>query len=244
MKHLLPTLSALILASCSFAGKAEPTFGEFSYNGIYLTAFSSRQITYEEAVRLAPSSAASNARPVKAKVTPQVENSSIDRILQRFAAVTTTVKYYVSEAESEQYRTEIFQGTDFRHMLELNRYDPFGQMSVNFVLIDTHLLSDMETENEEFKATSSNYSVPFKEPYTYHSNAQGELVLQTHSFSELPSSVHGGIGSTFRQDCELCYDAEGKLTAWQSSLGLYTSTPTGTSRQGYLFEVSFDWTLK
>jgi hypothetical protein len=96
----------------------------------------------------------------------------------------------------------------------------------------------------KFHEDSANLVSPFDRPYTYHESETGDLIVQTHHFAELPSSVNGGIGATFRQDCELVFDPEGKITLWQSSLGLYTSTPTGTALEGYIFAASFAWTEK
>lgn len=72
------------------------------------------------------------------------------------------------------------------------------------------------------------------------------LLIESHyvPFAELSASINGGIGSTSREDCELAFDEEGKINLWQTSLGLYTAAPTGTVRDGYIFEASFEWLSK
>jgi hypothetical protein len=42
----------------------------------------------------------------------------------------------------------------------------------------------------------------------------------------------------------MVYDEEGKLVKWQSSLGVYTATPSGTMKQGYILEMDFNWVVK
>lgn len=172
------------------------------------------------------------------------DDKTIKEILSRFGSLTATVKYYLDETDAEQYREDLFQGTDFLSLLQDNNYIPFGQMNAKYIFINSHILDEMDAENREFANDANNLICPFSSRYTYHANEYDELVVQTHHFAELPSSVNGGIGSAFRQDCEIQYDGGGKIVHWQSSLGLYTSTPTGTIKEGYIFEADFTWSLK
>ena len=235
MKRLFLSLTALFLAGCS-SSEAAPRFGEFGHDGTFLVCFGVDRITLAEARSLLPSSQAPSFRAYSP------DNGHIASVLDRFASLSCQISYYVEGEEGQQVRQELFQGGDFRYLLQNNVYMPFGQMSVDFLLMDREILDSLEKENEDFAAKGE--AVPFKEPYTYHRSSSGNLVLQTHRYAELPASLGGGIGATFREDCEMLYDAEGKLDAWHASLGLFTSTPSGISKQGYIFEAAFVWNLK
>ncbi|MCR5490874.1 MAG: hypothetical protein K6F32_01960 [Bacilli bacterium] len=243
IRRLFLAASAALLASCDFGGTSPKTFGLFGHKGVYLTEHAEAEITLSEAKRLVNMSSSSAARLQKRSELSE-EDPAVKSILARFGSLGVSAAYYIDGSEERQVRTDLYQGTDFLYLLKENTYFPFAQMNVKYIYIDGSLLDSLEEENAKFREDPTNLVSPFVNPYTYHRDAQGELVLQTHHFAELPSSVNGGIGATFRQDCELSYDGEGKLKHWQSSLGLYTSTPTGTSLEGYIFEATFEWTLK
>ena len=247
-------LSVLTITSCNNkVFSSSRNFGDFSYNGIFLTEYATKQIGVEEAkalVDITPVSQpnrmvkrAGDVEDTEAEVEV-VETDNVETVLTKYASLVTTVKYYISDNEEQQVRKDIYQGTDFKYLLDINHYEPFGQMSVKYLFVDDVLLDDMEAQNKKFKNSRNNLASPFNDPYTYHTNEENKLIVQTHSFAELPASVGGGIGSTFRQDCELIFDEEGKISFWQSSLGIYTSTPTGTIKEGYIFEVDFEWVTK
>ena len=249
MKRIINYVGALLcagaLTGCNQNAEAMGnSFGNFGHNGVFLTEYATKQITVDEAKQLVDIIPASLTRRSLNDTEREINNDNIHTVLAKYAFLTTTVKYYISDREEQQVRQDIYQGTDFKYLLENNHYEPFGQMSVKYLFVDDVLLDDMERQNAEYVATDSHLTTPFNEPYTYHTNEENKLIVQTHSFAELPASTCGGIGSTFRQDCELIFDEEGKIMFWQSSLGLYTSTPTGTVKEGYVFEVSFDWTSK
>ncbi len=246
-KYLLlaPLLVAASLTSCD--GEPGPVnFGLFGHNGVYLTQYAVAKVSLSEAKSMIDIDAP-NANP-KYRSTHSMdlseENETIRSILTRFGSLTATVKYYVSGEEEQQVRTDLYQGTELLYLLKNNSYSPFAQMAVKYIYLDDGLLDELEEVNRAYKEDLDNLISPFDSPYTYHKDERGELVIQTHHFAELPSVINGGIGSTFLQDCELKYDAEGKIEVWQSSLGLYTTTPTGTSLEGYIFEAAFAWALK
>ena len=231
------------LAACNKTGDMH--FGEFSYHGIFLKEYATKQIGVEEAKKLVNVTSYTDKPTTKrANFDYVADTSEVNVVLKRYGSLLTTVKYYVREAEKQQVRQDLYQGTDYKNLLESNYYEPFGQMSVRYLFVNDELLDDMEEQNTAFEDESQYLVNPFNEPYTYHTNEDNQLIIQTHHFAELPASIGGGIGSTFRQDCESIFDKEGKITFWQSSLGLYTSTPTGTVQEGYIFEVEFEWIEK
>ena len=248
-KQFFPLVLALIggaSASCGGFNLDKPAperrFGVFGHSGIYLPEYAIAEVTLPEAKYLIEAAHDTPKAQHRAKVT--IENETVKTILSKYACLTVSVNYYISGTEEKQVREDLYQGTDFLALLDSNSYAPFGQMNVKYVYVDEWLLDNLEEENAKFHEDLTNLVSPFDRPYTYHRSEADALILQTHHFAELPSSVNGGIGATFRQDCELVFDTEGKITLWQSSLGLYTSTPTGTALEGYIFEVSFAWMAK
>jgi len=246
-EFILIGIFSLMLSGCNFSkSEAKNQFGDFSYNGNFLKEYAVKQINVDEAKDLI------YLEDNQIKLTNYNEmvidkenlSSTIKTILTKYASVEIVVKYYVSGTEEQQVRKDLYQGTDFLYMLTQNDYTPFGQMSTKHIYVNDGLLDSMEEENKNYKNDYRNMTSPFNEPYTYHTSETNELIIQSHYFAELPASTQGGIGSTFRQDCESIMDSEGKIRYWQSSLGIYTSTPTGTVKQGYIFEAEFSWIEK
>lgn len=218
-------------------------FGLFSYNGIFLTEYAKEKIDVVRAKTLVDvkSENTSNKSMIKKEA---YSSNTIDSLLENYSSLEITAKYYVDDSSDLQERVDLYMGTEFKNLLKTNSYSPFAQMTVHYVYVDDAILDYMEEVNTSFGSDPANYICPFSEPFTYHTDEDGKLILQTHSFAELPASVNGGIGASFREDCELIFDYQGKIRFWQSSLGLYTSTPTGTSKEGYIFEASFNWASK
>ena len=240
----LPVLAAACLAGCA-GDNGQERFGLFGHNGVYLTEHAVSRISLYEAKTLIGEEDSLRLKSRYNETSSiDYENETIRSILTRFASVKTTVRYFVSGEDKQQVKEDMYQGTEFLYLLKNNSYSPFAQMAVKYIYLNSSILDELEAENKAYKENLANLITPYDCPYTYHRDARGEFVLQTHYFAELPSVINGGIGSTFQQDCELKYDAEGKAEKWQSSLGLYTSTPTGTSLEGYIFEADFEWVMK
>ena len=241
----LIALGASALSACSSSNNSGSNngnqFGEFTYMGHSLKEYATKEITASRAKSLISIAPKPGIRSLNKRTTTHINKSTI---LYNYASLATVVKYYEDGKEAQQVRSELYQGTEFSNLLERNYYEPFGQMNVRYLYVDDSFIDYMEEENNEFIATGKNYVSPFKYRYTYHEDDNQQLIIQIHDFAELPASVGGGIGSSFRQDSELVFDKEGKITVWQSSLGLYTTTPSGTVRQGYIFEAEFCWTEK
>lgn len=58
------------------------------------------------------------------------------------------------------------------------------------------------------------------------------------------TSVGGRIGCSYRHNSEILYDYENKISKWQTSFGVYSSTPRGTMKQGYILEIEYNWIVK
>lgn len=250
-KTMVVVLLGIAVIGCTSEKEEHKTelgnFGIFSYNGIYLKEYATEEISVVDAKKLLnveKVTKTNKTTTLGGAYNPADSSEDTLRILKGYASLRTSVKYYVSGKDEEQVRTEIYSGEEFLAILEENRYIPFGQMTAKYLCMNDEILEEMEESNVKFREDISSITYPFNNPYTYHTNSKSELIVQTHNFVELPASINGGIGSFFRQDCELLFDEEGKIKLWQSSLGLYTSTPTGTVLQGYIFRVDFDWEVK
>ena len=237
-------------------------FGYFSYNGKSLTAYAHKEITAQQAKNIVQNKQKAVVQSVKEKgetrndlvllsinpadvsKTPAPSKVLVDETLDKYASLNVTTKYYVSGDVNQQSKTDFLQGTDLKSILEANQFIPFSQLVAKGVLIFDELIDYMEEQNEIFKNSEISKIAPFKTIFSYHTDYSGNIVIQTRDFAEIPSSVGGGIGCSYRQDTELVYDKECKLTKWQTSLGVYSATPTGTLMQGYILEVELDWVEK
>lgn len=244
---------ACLLTACK---KNTKYFGEFGYKGNRLKEYATRAITASEAKEIIPDTISASAQ-AQSKVVftsstmgdlVQIESKPsaemVDAVIKKYASCTITTKYYVEGKEKLQTKEDTLRGTDLKNMLADNQFQPFNQLTAKCVLVYDDLIDYMEGCNEQFKASPEASIAPFIDIFTYHADSDGNLIVQTHDFAEIPASVGGGIGCSYRQDTEIVYDAEGKMTLWQTSLGVYTATPEGTMKDGYILEMNVEWTEK
>lgn len=259
MKKILKALSvvfAIMLVCLSLAGcnGTGDTFGSFSYNGNYLTAFAKSSITATEAKTMITNNTTFSARgnggasafsmnPAQPEKYPAIELSKVDELITRFAKLDVTTLYY-GEDQIQHQRIDILQGTDFKNMLIANEHVPFSQLLVKGIIMMPEIIDYMEKCNQIFKVSEEAKIAPFTDIFTYHVDKDGHLVIRTRDFAEIPSSIGGGVGCSYLQETEILYDGENKMQKWQTSLGVFSSTPNGTLRQGYILEISLDWVLK
>ena len=254
-------LSTVICCAACSKEAAEKAFGEFSYNGKYLKDYAKEAIDAKIAIEItqnfnlsAPAAAEANLSSaplmgMSVNETPLESNSQeqLDQaqlILKKYAGCTVKTYYYVEDEEEKQVKTDFITGSDFKYTLEENKFVAFNQLVAKNLIVFEALINQMEERNAAFHDDPENAKVPFKDIYTYHKDASGNLVIQTHNFAEIPASIAGGIGCSYRQDSEIVYDSEGKVVIWQTSLGIYSAAPAGTMKQGYILSMSFDWTEK
>ena len=179
MKRSIKTISLLLLLGLVACNKVEKaSFGEFSYRGIFLTEYATKQINVDEAKKLVDVSSYSNKPMAKRANNDYKEDADdINTVLKRYGSLLTTVKYYVSEENKQQVRQDLYQGTDYKNLLESNYYEPFGQMSVRYLFVNDGLLDEMEARNVEFDQESGYLVNPFNQPYTYHTNEDKQLII-------------------------------------------------------------------
>jgi hypothetical protein len=223
-------------------------FGEFGYNGSTLTDYAIKTISANEAKELLPLSnndESSEEGSALDKFEKGVLPSKVIReILTAYAGCYVTTEYYLDSFESVQTKTDKLVGTDFKNFLIENQFVPFNQLVAKIIVAYDELIDYMEEENKRFQTTEQGLVAPFKTIFSYHVNEEGNLIIQSRDFAEIASSVGGGVGCSYRQDTEIVYDAEGKMVLWQTSLGISTSAPQGTMRQGYILEMKVDWIEK
>ena len=271
-KLIMFLLVAVVSITSVFTGCfSDNTFGEFGYNGVYLQAFAVKEISAEEAktvlsnygtgLSLAANSAINNpelaAKSIDSKAVSGLTDDDIysivdenevaakvQSILNSYSGCEITTYYYVENESDKQSKTDILQGTDFKNMLESNEFTSFSQLIAKYLIAYPTLIDYMEEKNKQFKESGQSNIAPFNNIFTYHNDADGNLVIQTSDYAEIAASVGGGIGCNFRQDAEILYDSEFKISKWHTSLGIWSATPQGTMKQGYILEVEFNWIPK
>lgn len=255
MKRLLVVFLSLLLivASClSMTSCAEEIqFGEFDYNGITLIQYAKEEISSSEAKSIIKN----NARNMGANASEYIEGARDDDAplpsdeyvhyyTSEYSSCEPTTYYYEGEDTTKKYKEDFIQGTDLKAMLNKNEFTPFNQLIAKNLIIFEASVDYMEEQNNVFKNSEIYDISPFKSRFSYYIDENYNLVIHVRDFAEIPSSVGGGVGCSYRQDTEIVFDTENKITNWQTSLGVYTSTPTGTLKQGYILEVFFSWTPK
>ena len=231
-------------------------FGTFGYNGAVLTDYAINTITAEKAKEILPLSNNKESQVVGVStmslrnvIGSDTEdsillNEVVRSILTNYAGCYITTKYYLETSEDVQTKTDKIVGTDFKSFLIDNQFTPFNQLVAKNVVAYDELIDYMEEENTRFQNSDLGLIAPFKTIFSYHTGEDGNLIIQSRDFAEIASSVGGGVGCSYRQDTEIVYDAEGKMVLWQTSLGISSSAPQGTMRQGYILEMSVEWIEK
>lgn len=244
---LVMILQVLVLASC---GKAE-RFGMFGYNGHYLTAFATKELSAVEAKGIINDNYTMNADNIVLlsdisamdREQPKPSEAFVDSLMAKYASVEVTTKYYVTGNDKQLTKVDLLMGTDLKNMILDNQFVPFSQLVTKGIVIFDDLIDYMEVRNALF-VEEQNHVAPFRNIFTYHTDVLGNMVIRTNDFREIPSSVGGGVGCAYLQNVEILYDEECKISKWQTSLGVYTATPEGTLQQGYIVEVEFKWNIK
>ena len=255
MKRIIVTITSIILILAACFGMTscseEIQFGEFDYNGITLIQYADEEISASEAKSII----LSNARAMGADATGFIEGTRDDDMplpsseyvsffTSAYSSCEPTTYYYENDDDTKKFKEDFLQGTDFKAMLSKNEFTPFNQLIAKNLIIFEESINYMEEQNAEFKNSEIYHISPFKSRFSYYIDRNDNLVIHVRDFAEIPSSIGGGVGCSYRQDTEIVFDEQNKITNWQTSLGVYTSTPTGTLKQGYILEVFFEWTIK
>ena len=236
-------------------------FGEFSYKGKTLTDYAVKTITAQEAKNIISKGVSKNShqayaesRQKKLDISLMSVNSNmasyetpeevVNDVLRNYAGCNVTTKYYVDGSDQMQTKSDKLTGLDFKSILSQNLFTPFNQLIAKNIIVFDDLIDYMEEQNATFELSDEGLVAPFKSIFSYHEDANGNLIIQIRDYAEIASSVGGGIAASYRQDTEIIYDGEGKMTMWQTSLGLCSSTPQGTIKEGYILEMAVEWIEK
>ena len=251
---LLAITSVLSLSSCGkrdgflgLFGNKIKRFGVFGSFGEFLAENAIEEISANQAKELIQANATTYSQNISSFIPPTREGNlplpSDDYVayfMSTYADCTAVTTYYVDD-DKEETKDDFIQGTDFKAILEDNAFTPFNQLLARIVIVFPEIIDYMENENAAFKKSDAYDVAPFKTLFSYHTNKDGNLVIQCRDFSEIPASEAGGVGCSFRQDTEIVFGNDNKVVLWQTSLGVYTSSPTGTIEQGYILKVEFNW---
>ena len=247
-------LVVLITVSCVFAGcSSKNAFGEFGQKGRYLKSMAKKDISFSTARKkvksnalYASSSDNDGVMVVEIDDIPEISGKLVDAIRSKYSGVKITAKYY--NEKNKRVKGDIGSETQSERFFEYlsdNCVDTSIGLRVNNLIMFEELLNYMEKANKDFKADPNSINYPFKSLYSCHTDRKGRLVIQMRSFAEISGvGINGGIASYFRQDTEARYDSENKLIKWQTSFGIKVSTMSGTKREGYIYEVEFEWIEK
>ena len=236
-------------------------FGEFSYKGKTLTDYAVKTITAQEAKNIISKGVSKNlhqayaeSRQKKLDISLMSLNSNmasyetpeevVNDVLRNNAGCNVTTKYYVDGSDQMQTKSDKLTGLDFKSILSQNLFTPFNQLIAKNIIVFDDLIDYMEEQNAAFELSDEGLVAPFKSIFSYHEDANGNLIIQIRDYAEIASNVGGGIAASYRQDTEIIYDGEGKMTMWQTSLGLCSSTPQGTIKEGYILEMAVEWIEK
>lgn len=242
---------------------ASSQFGEFSYKGKTLKEYAVNTITAEQAKEILSSVDSINTFKVAEQKALSVttfgvstmslnterencypSDKVVNSILQNFAGCNVTTQYYIEDSDNVQLKTDKLTGIDFKSVLQQNHFTPFNQLVAKNIIVYDGLIDYMEEQNKKFASSDMGLVAPFKTIFSYHTDVDGNLIIQIRDYAEIASSVGGGIGCSYRQDTEIVYDESGKMVVWQTSLGISSSTPQGTMREGYILEMSVEWIEK
>lgn len=224
-------------------------FGEFSCNGRRLIEQAEKKISAGDIKQLLQKSSRSgyaanystggNGEAVSA-FSNQTPDTVIDRIMRSFPVLKLNAKYFEGDSKKMTEKNDLIYGLNLEAYLRQNSYEPWGQIGMKYLVMYDELIDELENESAEYKKTNEARYAP--DLYTYHKDKNDIAILQIHIVKQIPSAVYGGIGALFKQDIEIVYDHQGKITKWQTSLGTLVQTTLGTSnREGYIMEVDFEW---
>ena len=247
-------LSLMLSAVAFFTGCSENVpdiFGMFSQGGHYLTEFSVRVIASSDAIdkitagELSVKNTASALSVVTGEPAP-LDEEMVNAIVNKYSELRVIVKYYSEGIEEQQVTAPtILTGTSLTEHIRSNSLETSMGLKVSNLIIYKECIEFMEEANTRFQEDENSKSMPFNKPFSYGEDENGLLVVQMREFTEIPATTaFGGIDCNYREDTEMLYDSENKISKWQTSLGIQIASNNGTMTQGYIYEVEFEWIKK
>ena len=259
-------LLVAILASCCFGFSAckakDKMFGKFRCYGHYLIQKGVKTIDAVTAKAKTWKTAATNAQAMHAGFTSigftgeEAGESNVKptpkdvvvSIMTKYSGFTTTTVYYEVDGSAnkakEVSKTDEYLGEICESTLLENKLTPYAQMVANNIIAYDGLIDWMEERNAEHNSSDKTHIFPFSTPYSYWVDENDNLVIQTHKYINIDANYTGGISCYYLQDSEIVYDKEGKLSLWQTSLGVAYASTAGTAKEGFIMTINFDWAEK
>lgn len=161
MKKITKILAGMLVFVCCFStgckkdDKKTTTFGEFSYEGKYLTSYAENEISANEAKSLIQNKTSAisysviknenaysllSVNPSEPMDTPLPSKNLVDSVITKYASIEILTKYYVSEQENQQQKRDFLQGTDLKSVIEENKFTSFSQLVAKGVIIFDELI--------------------------------------------------------------------------------------------------------
>ena len=254
MRALKVFLAALLVFGCVaflFACGEEEKFGLFDNDGEVLVENAHEPITAEEAKKLISENAEASGQRVNGSLKSEVPGGMplptdvlVTDFTTKYSSCTVTTTYYGEDGESTQ--SKFFQSAELKEMLQKNEFSPFSQLLIKYAVIFPDVITYMEAQNEAFRQSPEYDLAPVQELFSYYTNRDGNLVIQIKSFEnlELSGGTAGGVNSVYRQDIEIVYDENNKISFWQGSMGITVAMPDGEVKQGCVMKAEFAWEEK
>ena len=199
----------------------------------------------QDAISFVVDDPASVSTATNVKSTPDEVVLSLQEKYRSFTTITT---YYEVDSSSNKAvkvtKTDEYIGNNFYSTISNNTLTPYAQMVANNIIAYDGLIDWFEARNAEFDQLEKKEVYPFKQPYSYWLDENSNLVIQTHKFVDIDANYTGGISCYYLQDSEIVYDSEGKLTLWQTSLGVAYASTAGTSKEGFIMTIEVNWEEK
>lgn len=232
-----------VLSGCSGNGN----FGSFCQNGRYLKEIAKKSISYSQAIEKVRGSRAKAMSYADAEEMASIDEENgihplpegmVDSLVRKYSEVQIKVKYYNEKNKLTTTTDPSIQASRLEYHLKNNFLETSIGLRISNIIMLNDTLNDMEKANAAF----SDRNAYFTHPYTYHTDRKKNLVIQMHAYMEMSSlGLNGGIDCNVRQDTEVQYDSENKITKWQTSLGVWLASVNGIVREGYIYEVEFEW---
>ena len=252
MKALRVFLAALLAFGCVafvFSCGESEKFGLFDNDGEVLVENAQDPITAEEAKKLISENAEESGQHVNGSLKSELgmslpTDTLVTDFTKKYSSCTVTTTYYGEDGESTQ--SKFFQSAELKEMLQKNEFSPFSQFLIKYAVIFPDVIADMEAQNEAFRQSAEYDLAPVQELFSFYTNRDGNLVIQIKSFEylELSDGIAGGADSVYRQDIEIVYDENNKISFWQSSMGITIAMPDGEVKQGCVMKAEFAWEEK
>jgi len=254
MKIMRVALAALLVFGCFaflFSCGEDEKFGVFDNDGEGLVQNAQDPITAEDAKKLILENAEACEQNVSGSKPSEIpggmplpKDELVGSFMNNYSSCTVTTTYYNEEGESSQ--SKFLQSTELKDMLGKNEIVPFSQLLIKYAVIFPDAISYMEAQNAAFRQSEGYDLAPVKELFSYYTNRDGNLVIQIKSFEnlELSGGIAGGVDSVYRQDIEIVYDENNKISFWQGSMGVTVAMPDGEIAQGCVMKAEFEWQEK